>query len=399
VASRRRLARLALAAALLLVPPGCQLTPPRPAGSGPPAPRAAPAHEWPTYGGTYASARYSPVDQITRDNVRQLRVAWRWRSPDHEVMARAPNVATYANEATPLMVGGILYVSTSLSQVAAIDAVTGTTLWVHDPGVWSEGTPPNHGWVHRGVAYWTDGRDERIFIGAGNAYLVALDARTGAPIEGFGAGGRVDLTRGLGRPVERRWYSVTSPPVVVRDVVVVGSSIQDFPMRRDMPPGHVRGFDARTGRQRWIFRSIPQAGEFGHETWEQESWSTPLGEGPRDHPLLAPLDLPRLGWPRRGFPLVTPTLLFVAQEGRVTGVRRSPDRPWVSIMTFESHQPTLQVFDKKTGALLAQVELPGNAQGALMTYQAQGRQYIVVPVGGSNLPAELVALSLPAVER
>src|SRR6185369_10520719 len=176
------------------------------------------------------------------------------------------------NEATPLMVGGVLYVSTSLSQVAAIDAATGQTLWTHDPEVWKLGTPGNLGWVHRGVAYWTDGREARIFIGTGNAFLVALDARTGKPITGFGNEGRIDLTAGLGRPVDRRWYSVTSPPVVVRDVVVVGASIIDFPASGAMPPGHVRGFDARTGEMRWIFHAIPQAGETGNETWEGESW-------------------------------------------------------------------------------------------------------------------------------
>jgi len=125
------------------------------------------------------------------------------------------------------------------------------------------------------------------------------------------------------------------------------------------------------------------------------AWTVPLGEGPRKHPLLVPLDLPRLGSPRRGFPLVTKTLLFAAQQGRQTGVRRSHDRPWVQIFTFATLEPTLEVFDKKTGDLLAQIELPANAHGALMTYMARGRQYIVIPVGGANIPAELVALSLP----
>jgi quinoprotein glucose dehydrogenase len=125
------------------------------------------------------------------------------------------------------------------------------------------------------------------------------------------------------------------------------------------------------------------------------AWTVPLGEGPRRHPLLAPLGLPRLGSPRRGFPLVTGTLLFAAQEGRPTGVRRAHDRPWVQVWTYATVEPTLEVFDKTTGELLAQVELPGNAQGALMTYMVRGRQYIVVPVGGANLPAELVALGLP----
>ena len=104
-------------------------------------------------------------------------------------MARIPSIETFVNEATPLMVGGVLYVSTSLSQVAAIDAATGQTLWTHDPEVWKLGTPPNLGWLHRGVAHWTDGRDERIFIGTGNAFLIALDARTGSRLPGSATGG------------------------------------------------------------------------------------------------------------------------------------------------------------------------------------------------------------------
>ena len=169
-----------------------------------------PRGEWLTHGGTNANARYSPLDQITRGNVDQLRVAWRWTSPDEQLMAREPQIRTWVNQATPLMLGGVLYVSTSASQVAAIDAISGQTLWVHDPQIWRHGRPPNFGFVHRGVAYWSDGRDARILIGTGNAYLLALDARTGLPITSFGSDGRVDLTEGLGRPVHRKWYTVTS---------------------------------------------------------------------------------------------------------------------------------------------------------------------------------------------
>ena len=194
-----------------------------------------PRGEWPTHGGTNANARYSSLDQITRDNVRRLRIAWRWTSPDEELMARQPQIRTWSNQATPLMIGGVLYVSTSASQVAAIDAISGRALWVHDPKIWVHGTPTNFGYVHRGVAYWTDGRNARVLIGTGNAYLIALDARTGAPIASFGVEGRVDLTEGLGRPVDRRWYTVTSPPLVIGDLVIVGSSIEARPVRPDMP--------------------------------------------------------------------------------------------------------------------------------------------------------------------
>src|SRR5207249_9427559 len=124
--------------------------------------------------------------------------------------------------------------------------------------------PPSYfGHVHLTIASCTNGRDARILIGTGNGFLIDLDARTGKPFTGFGVDGRVDLTEGLGRTVDRMWYTVTSPPLIVGDLVVVGSSIQSWPIRPDMPPGHIRAFDVRTGAQRWIFHSIPQAGGVG----------------------------------------------------------------------------------------------------------------------------------------
>ena len=172
------------------------------------------------------------------------------------------------------MVDGVLYVSTSLSQVAAIDAATGKTRWVYDPETWKNGTPSNNGFVHRGVAYWADGNDQRILFGTGDGYLICLNAQTGKPIPTFGQEGRIDLTQGLGRPVDRRLYGVSSPPIICRDVVVMGSKVHDVPLAKEMPPGDVRGFDVRTGKQLWQFRSIPGEGEFGNETWEQGSWKT-----------------------------------------------------------------------------------------------------------------------------
>jgi quinoprotein glucose dehydrogenase len=232
--------------------------------------------EWPAYAGTYASAKYSPLDQITGANVASLKVAWRWTSPDHTVRAANPDIEpSFLHEATPVMVNGMLYTSTSLSQVAAIDAATGRTKWVFDPGVYKTRKATNLGWLHRGVAYWRDGEDERIIVLTAPAFMFVLDARTGRPLESFGDKGQVDLTQGLSRPVVERWhYSNTAPPVIVRDVIVVGSSVLDYPYRSDMPPGDVRGFDVRTGRRLWTFRSVPGPGEVGHETWKHGSWKT-----------------------------------------------------------------------------------------------------------------------------
>src|SRR4030095_11918710 len=123
------------------------------------------------------------------------------------------------------------------------------------------------------VAYWRDGTDERLIMLSADAVMLALDARTGRLVESFGDKGGVDLTDGLSRPVvDRSLYSNTSPPVIVRDVIVVGSVVPDFPYRSDMPPGDVRGFDVRTGRHLWTFRAVPSPGHPGHETWAEDSW-------------------------------------------------------------------------------------------------------------------------------
>ena len=230
------------------------------------------ATEWLNYGSDKASSKYSPLAQIGKDNFNRLSVSWTWRSAEEEV-AKANHLKTWVWEATPLMVNGVLYISTSLSQVAAIDAATGKTQWIYDPETWKNGTPSNNGFVHRGVAYWADGDDQRILFGAGDGYLICLNAQTGKPISAFGQEGRIDLTQGLGRPVGRHLYGVSSPPIICRDVVVMGSKVNDVPLAPEMPPGDVRGFDVRTGKQQWIFHAIPRQGEFGNETWEKDSWS------------------------------------------------------------------------------------------------------------------------------
>jgi quinoprotein glucose dehydrogenase len=144
---------------------------------------------------------------------------------------------------------------------------------VFDPNIYDNGfgVPANSGWVDRGVAYWRNGDDERIIMLTAFAQMYALDAKTGKPVPGFGTNGRVDLAQGLRIPVDPVYYTMTSPPVIVRGVIVVGSSVFDFWGKRPPPPGDVRGFDVVTGRQLWTFHTVPQGEEPGIETWEQNS--------------------------------------------------------------------------------------------------------------------------------
>ena len=231
--------------------------------------------QWPTYGGDHGSTKYAALDQIDRETVSDLEVVWRWASPDNAIVtANRTTLPTLpaAFKATPVLVDGVLYVKTSMSQAAAIDAATGETLWVFDPGSWEDERPANTGYNARGVAYWSDGRESRVFLPTGNAYLWAVDARTGRPIANFGADGAIDATQGLRRPIERRAYQLMSAPIVVGDVLVVGSVISDGPRYQLAPPGDVRGFDVRTGAELWEFHTIPQPGEPGNDTWENGSW-------------------------------------------------------------------------------------------------------------------------------
>jgi quinoprotein glucose dehydrogenase len=228
--------------------------------------------EWRYYGGDPGSSKYSPLEQINRSNVGELKIAWSWDSPDLPLQKRNRMLSSFAYETTPLMVGGTLYATTSLCQIAAIDPQTGKTRWVFDPKGYLAGRPTNLGFVQRGVAWWSDGSSERIYVASHDCFLWAIDAKTGKPVADFGDGGKVDLTAAIPLAERSRNYTVTSPPAICRGVVIVGASISDGPQYKEMPRGDIQAFDVRTGKPAWIFHAVPQEGEFGTDTWKNDSW-------------------------------------------------------------------------------------------------------------------------------
>ena len=234
------------------------------------------AQDWPSYGGDNGSQKYSILDQINADNVSELEVSWEWESVDNLTVSanleEGNNRAVpAAYKATPIVVDGVMYVSTSFGRIVALDAFSGELRWSFDTAAWQAGRPMNLGYNTRGVAHWRKGDKQRLFFATYDSYLWSIDLATGMPDPDFGESGRVDLVLGLGRDFERRLYGVISPPLVTNDRVIVNSAIHDSPQSLEMPPGDVRAFDPETGEVVWVFHTIPQAGEYGNETWENGS--------------------------------------------------------------------------------------------------------------------------------
>jgi quinoprotein glucose dehydrogenase len=233
---------------------------------------------WPVYGGDAGGMKYSALTQITRENVDQLTPAWSWRTG--EKLIAGPRLAIPGNqvrpgsfEVTPIVLDDVMYLSTPYNRVVALDAASGKELWTYDPRAYDWGQVPNGtGYVHRGVAIWSGKGERRLFMNS-RWRLIALDAATGKPIPGFGNKGEIDLTEHLTWPTNRLHYTQTSPPVIYKDLVIVGNGVWDGFVYRQDPPGVMQAFDVRTGKLVWKFDLIPQKGEYGHETWEDGSAS------------------------------------------------------------------------------------------------------------------------------
>jgi len=359
---RRDPAALALALALLPVPVAAQVA------------------DWPVTEGAPGGGRFSPLAEITGENVKGLQVAWTYRHGDFWEGSFPLNVNRgSAFESTPIVVDDRLFFTTPRNRVIALDPETGRELRTFDPEL-EKGRAYANMWINRGVAYWRDdgAADEpctaRVFLATLDARLIALDAATGTPCADFGAVGEVDLRVGIA-PLYDDWeYNVTSPGTVVGDVIVVGSSIADT-LRPDAPPGDVRAFDVRTGALRWTFHTIPRPGEPAHDTWETGTqltgaanvWST-ITADPRRGLVFLPVSTPSpdyYGGDRRGENLYSDSV--VALDAR-TGERR-----W----HFQTVHHDLWDYDLAAPPVLVTLEREGRATDAVVQATKQGLVFVL----------------------
>ena len=404
--------------------------------------------EWRSYAGDIGGKKYSPLDQIDAGNFADLEIAWEWTTVDHLVsrttpdggewwapldtivdslVADAPDLYRPGHrplptrlQTTPLMVGGVLYFNTPLSQGVAVDAKTGETLWVFNPKGYEEGTPTmSNPWSQRGVAYWTDGAgDERIFWGTGNGYLICVDAKTGRACPDFGDGGsgRVDAMVGLPRAnrderdyLNAMLFGIHSPPIVVRDRVIHGSHVADRRITKEAVPGWVRAWDVRTGEHAWDFHTVPNGtDEFGVDTWLNDSWrysgnanvwSMLAGDNELGHVYLPTGTTTNdyYGVDRLGDNLFSETLIAVDVE---TGQR---------VWHFQAVHHGLWDYDFATHPNLVDVTVDGRAIKAIAQVSKQGFVYAFDRVTGepiwpieerpvpqeSNMPGEVMSPTQP----
>ena len=222
--------------------------------------------EWPDYAGNQEGMKYSPLNQISKENIQNIEILWRKPTVDQELQASSPARRGGRYEDTPLMVNGMLYTVTPLGLISALDPANGETIWIYDPEAYTSGRPANVGFLHRGLSYWTDGTEERLILGTNDARLVSVDARTGEPHQEFGNGGKVDIMVGI-RDAVRGTNFAARRALIAGDVIVVGNAIADGFRTKQMPPGDIQAYDIRTGKKLWTFHTIPKEYEFGYETW------------------------------------------------------------------------------------------------------------------------------------
>ena len=362
--------------------------------------------EWPTYSGDLAGTRYSPLDQINADNFNDLEIAWRLPT-----MSFGPT-PEYRFEGTPLMVGGVVFVTAgSRRAVVAVDATTGEMLWMHrlDEGERGEAAPRRLS--GRGLAYWDDGGDGQIFYVTPGYQLVALDAATGQRVTNFGTDGIIDLKQGLDQDIDlvTGEIGLHAAPVVAGNTIIVGAAHLPgtAPATRENVKGYVRGFNIRTGDRRWIFHTIPQGDNFGNDTWLNESWrytgntgvwaqiSVDLELGIAYLPVETPTG-DYYGGHRHGDNLFSNSLVAVDLD---TGER---------IWHFQISHHDVWDWDLPCAPILADITVDGRAIKAVAQPTKQGFVFVFDrvtgepvwpieerPVGASDVPGELLSLTQP----
>ncbi|MBS1935776.1 MAG: PQQ-binding-like beta-propeller repeat protein, partial [Bacteroidetes bacterium] len=216
--------------------------------------------DWKVFGGSKENIHYSTLTQIDTANVTQLQVAWMYHTGDADTANHSQI------QCNPIVVDGILYGTSPQLKLFAIDAATGKPKWVFNPYDTSQKKSAETFIMNnnRGVTYWEDGNDKRIFFAAGS-YLFSINAVTGKIIESFGKEGKIDLHDGLERDVNDLYVAATSPGIIYGDMIIMGSRVSEG---SDAAPGYIRAYDVHTGKIRWVFHTIPQPGEFGYDTWK-----------------------------------------------------------------------------------------------------------------------------------
>ncbi len=336
--------------------------------------------EWTSVGGDPGNARASSLSDINADTVQRLRVAWTWNHGEKALEQYGTVPGNFEN--TPLMIDGVLYVTTPYNNLAALDATTGKELWRVDTEAYKLGQIPGTGFKHRGAAAWRDGGRWRIFLNS-RTKLYAVDAKTGKPITSFGTGGWTSLTRGFpGGKVKEEQVTQGSPPIVYKDLVIVAHAVPDaYQLQRDAP-GIVQAFSARTGKLVWVFNIIPQApDDFGADTWGNESWRftghanvwAPMTVDAERGLLYLPTSTPSsdsYGGRRPGMNLLAESLVCVdAATGR---------RKWY----FQTVHHGLWDYDNPAAPNLVTITVEGKRIDAVVQVTKQGFAYVFDRVTG-----------------
>ncbi len=333
---------------------------------------------WITWGGDKGNSRYSPLAQINGDNFEDLEIIWRWQSKD------MPDGRPVGNwKSTPLYVDGVLYIPTSMTSVAAIDPESGDTIWLYTPQPERVGSRRPSAST-RAVSYWSDGKNKRIIHSTIDGRILSINAETGKIDPNFGDGGFVDLNKNLLAPNDHREVvdvGSTAPAIVVGDVIVAQIIANDTPANKVGTPGYIRGYDVRTGEMLWKFHTIPQPGEFGHETWEDDSWKytgaagvwTMMSADPELGYVYLPVESPTNNWwggQRPGAGLFGESLVCLDAK---TGKR---------VWHFQVVHHGVWDYDLPAAPILHDIEKDGKTIKAVTLLTKQGMNFVFDRVTG-----------------